>query len=144
MPSSRTLGWNRGARSPARSCPSAVLLPAGVQSHSPARRTARQNDRLLPAPLSYFLYGRKRRRIVHLKHGGIFDLALREGDRFQAECMSFTGRWGRTVRSVPDRYEAQGNLVPGIEIEYAIHIGVYEPEHDLGGQSQSPRTSHNI
>src|SRR5471030_2825863 len=30
MPSSRTLGWNRGARSPARSCPSAVLFPPGV------------------------------------------------------------------------------------------------------------------
>src|ERR1022692_427091 len=73
----------------------------GLQSHSPARRSARRNDRLLPAPLSYFLYGRKRRRIVHLKHGGIFDLALREGDRFQAECMSFTGGWGGTVCSVP-------------------------------------------
>ncbi len=115
----------------------------GLQSHSLGRRNARRNDRLLP-PLSYFLYGRKRRRIMHLKHGGIFDLAMRKRDRFQAECMTFTGRWRRTVRSVPDRYEAQGNLAPGIEIEHAIHIGIHEPKHDLGGQSRSRRNGRHI
>src|ERR1700677_1364460 len=50
-----------------------------------ACRSRSWEDLLLPAPLSYFLYGRKRRRVVHLKHGGIFDLALRKRDRLQAE-----------------------------------------------------------
>jgi hypothetical protein len=37
-------------------------------------RSGRWEDLLLPAPLSYFLFGLKRRRVVHLEHGGILDL----------------------------------------------------------------------
>src|SRR5215471_2876834 len=43
-----------------------------------ARQRGTWNNRQLPAPLSYFLYGRKRRRVVHFKHGGIFDLGPRK------------------------------------------------------------------
>src|ERR1700680_1599581 len=82
-----------------------------------ARRSGRCNDRLLPAPLNHFLFGLKRRRIVHLKHGGIFDLALREWDRLQAERRSLSQGWQRTLRFAPDRYEAQGNLTSRIEIK---------------------------
>ena len=41
-----------------------------------ARRSGRRKDWWLAAPLIYFLYRLKRRRVVHLKHGGIFDLVL--------------------------------------------------------------------
>src|SRR5690242_5798582 len=41
-----------------------------------ARRSRRWKDWWLAAPLIYFLYGLKRRRVVYLKHGGIFDLVL--------------------------------------------------------------------
>ena len=34
--------------------------------------------------------------------------------------------------------------MPGIEIEYAIHIGVHEPEHDLGRQPRSRRNGQHI
>src|SRR6266568_5432209 len=49
-----------------------------------ARQSGRWKDWWLAAPLIYFLYGVKRRRVVHLKHGGIFDLVLRKRDRLQA------------------------------------------------------------
>src|SRR6516165_3972750 len=41
-----------------------------------ARQSRRSKDRWLAAPLIYFLYRLKRRRVVYLKHGGIFDLVL--------------------------------------------------------------------
>src|SRR5260370_25360175 len=82
-----------------------------------ARQSGRCKDRLLPAPLSYFLFGLKRRRIVHLKHGRILDLTLRKRDRLQAERRSLSQGWQRTLRFAPDRYEAHGNLAPRIEIK---------------------------
>src|SRR6266536_1539563 len=41
-----------------------------------ARPSGRWKDWWLAAPLIYFLHRLKRRRVVHLKHGGIFDLVL--------------------------------------------------------------------
>src|SRR5581483_6547444 len=41
-----------------------------------ARQRGRRKDWWFAAPLMYFLYRLKRRRVVHLKHGGIFDLVL--------------------------------------------------------------------
>src|ERR1035437_10421548 len=41
-----------------------------------ARQSGSRKDWWPPAPLIYFLYRLKRRRVVHLKHGGIFDLVL--------------------------------------------------------------------
>src|ERR1022692_2624618 len=46
------------------------------EAHFLARRRGRWKVRGLPAPVIYFLHGRKRRRVVHLKHRGIFDLVL--------------------------------------------------------------------
>src|SRR5690242_9882319 len=46
------------------------------EAHCLVRQSARWKDWWLAAPLIYFLYGLKRRRVVHLKHGGIFDLVL--------------------------------------------------------------------
>src|SRR5208282_2139545 len=47
-----------------------------LEANCLARRSGRWKERWLPPPLSYFLYGLKRRRVVHLKHGGVFDLVL--------------------------------------------------------------------
>src|SRR6185369_16843672 len=41
-----------------------------------ARQSGRWEDSRLYAPLIYFLDRLKRRSVVHLKHGGIFDLVL--------------------------------------------------------------------
>src|ERR1700686_1996310 len=82
-----------------------------------ARRSGRCKDRLFPAPLSYFLFGLKRRRVVHLKHGGILDLMLGKRDRLQAEHRNLAQGWRRTLRFAPDRYEAHGNFAPRIEIK---------------------------
>src|SRR6266849_5050959 len=99
---------------------------------------------LLPAPLGYFLVRLKRRRVVHLKHGGILDLALRKRDRLQAERRNLFHRWRRTLRSASNRYEAQGNLMPCIEVKQQVHLGVHEPEHDLSQQSRSRRNGQHI
>src|SRR5258707_9992177 len=45
-----------------------------------ARQSGRWKDWWLAAPLIYFLHGLKRRRVVHLKHGGIFHLVLGKRD----------------------------------------------------------------
>jgi len=44
----------------------------------------------------------------------------------------------------PMWYEAQGNLTPRIEIQQAVHLGVHEPEHDLGRQPRSCRNGQQI
>ena len=41
-----------------------------------ARRSGSWKDWWLAAPLVYFLYRLKRRRVVYFKHGGILDLVL--------------------------------------------------------------------
>src|SRR5450432_2712000 len=144
MPSSRTLGWNRGARSPARSCPSAVLLPAGVAVALP-RLPERKAERPVASRAIELLPVRTQAK-THRASQAWKDIRPRaaRGGSFPSRVHELRWAWGGTVRSVPDRYEAQGNLVPGIEIEYAIHIGVHEPEHDLGGQSRSRRNSQHI
>jgi hypothetical protein len=94
--------------------------------------------------LSYFLFGLKRRRIVHLNHGVVLDLTLRKRDRLQAGRRSLSQGWQRTLRFAPDRHEAQGNLAPRIEIKQSVHFDVHESEHDLGGQPRSRRNGQHI
>src|SRR5271170_816865 len=92
-----------------------------------ACRSGSWEDLLHPAPRSYFLYGLKRRREVHRKHGGVFALALRKWNRLQAERRSLFRFRQRTLGSATDRYKAQGDLTPRIEIKEAVHFGVHEP-----------------
>src|SRR6266566_7411840 len=109
-----------------------------------ARRSGRYQGGSLPAPLSYLFLGLKRRRVVYLKHGRILDLALRKRDRLQTERRNLSRGWQRTLRCAPDRHKAQGNLMPRIEIKQVVHLGVHEPEHDLGRQSRSRRNGQHI
>src|SRR5215469_9304637 len=94
--------------------------------------------------MKHFLLGLKRRRVVHLKHSGILDLTLRKRDRFQAERGNLYRGRQRTRRGPPDRDEAQGDLTLGIEIKQAVHVGVYESEHNLGWQPRSYRNGQHI
>src|ERR1019366_7682711 len=54
-----------------------------------ARQRGTWKDRWLAAPLIHFFYRPKRRRVVHLKHGGIFDLVLRS-EEHTSELQSLT------------------------------------------------------
>src|SRR4249920_909749 len=67
-----------------------------------ARQSGGWKDWWLAAPLIYFLYGLERRRIVHLKHGGIFDLVPRKRDRLQAKRRGLSRCRQRTLRYAPD------------------------------------------
>src|SRR5229473_319912 len=61
-----------------------------LEANCLACRGGRWEDLLLPAPLSHLLLRLQRRRIVHLKHGGILDLTLRKWDRLQSERRSLS------------------------------------------------------
>src|ERR1700687_4046247 len=61
------------------------FFPQSLEANCLACRSGRWEDLLLPAPFSYFLFGLKRRRIVHPKHGGILDLTVRKRDRLHAQ-----------------------------------------------------------
>src|SRR6266567_5770703 len=53
-----------------------VSFRQGLEANCLARPSGRWKDWWLAAPPIYFLHRLKRRRVVHLQHGGIFDLVL--------------------------------------------------------------------
>src|SRR5713101_48912 len=49
---------------------------------------------------------------------------------------NFCKRWRRKSGSVTESYKGEGHFTLGIDIQQAVHVGVHEAAHDLGGQTQ--------